>query len=230
LIGSLVTAHLGMLAWRRLILVLTGFHFVDLKILVLSDEEYGASLRHSMARPSGPECRFVNSLSDDVDLVVVDERWTARNAEWAQLVLTGAISRHIPVVGITDFYESMFGRVSPEHANDLGWALDHVLPRAGSPYFAVKRGCDLVVAAVLLVVLSPLMAVVAICLRFIDGGSALYAQERVGHLGRPFRLWKFRTMYAGADAHGPFTPCLDRVDLRVTRFGGWLRRLRLRAL
>jgi exopolysaccharide biosynthesis polyprenyl glycosylphosphotransferase len=227
LLAIVAGAHAGMFGWRRLVLLLTGFNLVDLKILVLSDERYGEYLRSSIDRPSGPECRFVGCLADDVDLVVVDERWTARHPDEARETLAAAIAGLIPIVSITEFYESMFGRVSPEHANDLGWALDHVLPRSGSLYFTTKRACDVLVGMILLLLLAPVMLLVAAAIALGDGGTPLYGQMRVGYLGRHFRLWKFRTMRENAEMVGPFRQLSDTQDPRVTALGSILRRLRL---
>ncbi len=67
----------------------------------------------------------------------------------------------------------------------------------------VKRAFDLVFAAVGLVVLSPLLLAVALWVRLDSPGPALYVQERVGLNGRRFRMLKFRTMRADAEAQGP---------------------------
>ena len=227
LLAIVVGAHAGMFIWRRVVLFLTGFNLVDLKILILSDERYGEYLRSSIDRPSGPECRFVSCLADDVDLVVVDERWTGRHPERARETLTAAIAGLIPIVSINEFYESMFGRVSPQHANDLGWALDHVLPRSGSVYFTTKRACDVLVGMVLLLLLAPVMLLVAAAIALTDGGTPLYGQMRVGYLGRHFHLWKFRTMREDAERVGPFMAVTEHGDPRVTRLGSFLRRLRI---
>ena len=58
----------------------------------------------------------------------------------------------------------------------------------------VKPVLDRALALVLLVVLSPLIALVALAVRFTLGAPVLYAQERVGQGGKPFTMWKFRTM------------------------------------
>ena len=52
-----------------------------------------------------------------------------------------------------------------------------------------------------LVVLSPLLVAIAVAIRTSSRGPALFRQERIGKEGRPFTIWKFRTMYANADEH-----------------------------
>lgn len=87
-----------------------------------------------------------------------------------------------------------------------------------------KRALDLVIVLPGLVLLAPLFAVLALWIKLDSEGPVFYRQQRVGRGGVPFRIHKFRTMVAGADALGLLTVDGDR---RVTRCGRWLRRTRL---
>ncbi len=93
------------------------------------------------------------------------------------------------------------------------------LTRAG------KRGLDLAVAATMLVVLAPVMALVAVAILVTDGRPILYTQERTGMGGRPYRIWKFRTMRRDAERLGAAWATDD--DPRVLPLGRLLRRSRL---
>ena len=99
-----------------------------------------------------------------------------------------------------------------------------------------KRLLDLVGGGLALLVLSPLMLAIAVAIRLDSPGPALFRQERVGRAGRPFQMWKFRSMYAGsvdqphrlaAAAWFAAPPRADgyklRDDRRVTRVGRLLR-------
>lgn len=88
-----------------------------------------------------------------------------------------------------------------------------------------KRGFDLFWAALGLVVLAPLLVVVAVLVKIQDGGPVFFRQERVGHRGLPFRVWKFRTMVVDAGSRGPALTVAG--DPRLTRVGVWLRRAKL---
>jgi lipopolysaccharide/colanic/teichoic acid biosynthesis glycosyltransferase len=88
-----------------------------------------------------------------------------------------------------------------------------------------KRMLDLAVAGAGVVLLSPLFLVLAAVVKTGDGGPVFFRQERVGYQGRPFRMWKFRTMVSDAEARG-LRLTVGR-DARVTRVGAWLRRLKL---
>ncbi len=87
----------------------------------------------------------------------------------------------------------------------------------------MKRLVDLVVAALGLVVSSPVQAAIAAAVKADTPGPALFKQERVGKDGRTFQILKFRTMSTGAAGHA-ITPTGDS---RVTKVGAVLRRTKL---
>lgn len=98
---------------------------------------------------------------------------------------------------------------------------------------AVKRLFDLVVSAVALVVLAPLFALIAIAIKLDSPGPVFFVQQRAGENGRPFRMYKFRSMVADAeerlaevvDVRALAEPAYKlRCDPRVTRVGRLLRR------
>jgi exopolysaccharide biosynthesis polyprenyl glycosylphosphotransferase len=87
----------------------------------------------------------------------------------------------------------------------------------------VKRSLDIGIAAVSLLLLSPLFAAIAIAIRLEDRGAVFYRQWRMGLDGRPFHILKFRSMVLGAeDESGPTWASPD--DPRRTRRGRFLRR------
>jgi lipopolysaccharide/colanic/teichoic acid biosynthesis glycosyltransferase len=88
-----------------------------------------------------------------------------------------------------------------------------------------KRIFDVAGAGLGVVVLAPLLSVLALLIKLEDGGPVFFRQARVGCRGRPFRIWKFRTMVSDAEARG--LPLTAWRDPRVTRVGAWLRRLKL---
>ncbi|HLB25301.1 MAG TPA: SDR family NAD(P)-dependent oxidoreductase [Nitrospirota bacterium] len=90
---------------------------------------------------------------------------------------------------------------------------------------AGKRLFDIVASGVGLVILSPLMLAAAAIVKLEDGGPAFFLQERAGRGMRPFRMFKFRTMRAGAQSEGPSVTAGG--DPRVTRAGRYLRRYKL---
>ena len=84
-----------------------------------------------------------------------------------------------------------------------------------------KRAFDLFWSSLGLVVLSPVLALLALAVKLEDGGPVFFRQLRIGRGGRPFRIWKFRTMVVDADRQGRAIT-VGR-DPRITRVGHWLR-------
>jgi lipopolysaccharide/colanic/teichoic acid biosynthesis glycosyltransferase len=108
----------------------------------------------------------------------------------------------------------------------------------------LKRGLDLALGTVFLVCAMPLAAVISISIKLSSPGPILFCQERIGQRGRPFMMYKFRTMQHGADTeiHREYfqrymrgVPASTEVrkvfklrnDPRITPMGRWLRRLAL---
>jgi len=101
-------------------------------------------------------------------------------------------------------------------------------------YRAAKRAIDIAGATLLILALGPAMLLVLLVLLITTRGRPLYGQLRCGHLGREFRMLKFRTMRHDADKlkhtvandqDGPIFK--NRRDPRITRFGRWLRKTSL---
>jgi lipopolysaccharide/colanic/teichoic acid biosynthesis glycosyltransferase len=88
-----------------------------------------------------------------------------------------------------------------------------------------KRTYDVILAALGLLVLSPFLLLIALLMKLIDRGPILFLQRRVGQHGRPFWIWKFRTMVVGAEKHGPSVTKAG--DQRVTTIGRILRKTKL---
>jgi len=96
----------------------------------------------------------------------------------------------------------------------------------------MKRGLDIAVAAILLILLSPLLLLIALAIKLEDGGPVRFRQTRVGLRGRTFEMWKFRSMVLNSDAlkknlaNEMQSNVLFKMrnDPRITRVGKWLRR------
>jgi lipopolysaccharide/colanic/teichoic acid biosynthesis glycosyltransferase len=92
-------------------------------------------------------------------------------------------------------------------------------------YIIIKTAVDYIAAIILIIVLSPLFLVISICIACDSKGPVIYKQERLGKNGRPFMLYKFRTMCLDAEKDGAQWADMD--DPRATRFGKFLRQKRL---
>lgn len=123
--------------------------------------------------------------------------------------------RAMAIAAITTFVEP--NRLSS------GWTSG--APRGRTRAATARRCRDIALALLLLAVTLPLLAVVACLIKLESHGPVLYFQDRVGLGGRCFRLWKFRSMRADAEASGPVWAA--QYDQRVTRVGAFIRAHRI---
>ena len=93
------------------------------------------------------------------------------------------------------------------------------------PQLAAKRAMDIVISATALCVLWPVLLLIALAIVIDDPGPVFYRQVRVGRGGRPFRIFKFRTMVVDAEKKG-LSITVGR-DSRITRVGAFLRKTKL---
>lgn len=86
----------------------------------------------------------------------------------------------------------------------------------------IKRCCDFLIALVAIIVFSPAFLLCYILVKREDGGSAIFKQERIGRFGRPFTIYKFRSMRMDAEKDGPQL-FGHQHDKRMTKIGHFLR-------
>jgi len=89
----------------------------------------------------------------------------------------------------------------------------------------VKRIFDFLFSAILLIILSPLILIIAAIIKLHDCGTVFYMAPRVGLHGKIFRMYKFRTMIVNADKIGPSSTTNN--DARLTNIGRFLRKYKL---
>ena len=86
----------------------------------------------------------------------------------------------------------------------------------------VKRIVDCMISVILMILFSPLFLICYLAVKSEDGGPAIFKQERIGRFGRPFYIYKFRSMRLDAEKHGPALYAGGK-DGRLTRIGKFLR-------
>ncbi len=126
---------------------------------------------------------------------------------------------------VPDFYTLIGGMARTEHI--YGLPLIEVLPEPMPAWEqSTKRLIDVAVSFVVLMAGLPLWLTLGVLVRMTSPGPAIYRQRRVGQQGKPFTMFKFRTMHDDAEAHtGPVWAAED--DPRYTGLGRWLRKTRL---
>lgn len=125
---------------------------------------------------------------------------------------------------IPDMYDIMLGSVKMNHV--FGAVLIEI-EQGLMPKWQrlVKRLIDVAVAALMLIVLFPLYLYIALRVRLSSPGPVLFRQQRIGKDARPFMIYKFRSMYTGAEQNGP--QLSHDEDNRCTPWGSFMRKWRL---
>lgn len=196
-----------------------GFSVVPLQQLKDSGDKSGywrPSRRHDM------------HMAAQVDVLVVEAEAAEKNPLVGGLLLSTAVLEEIPIITHLDFYEDLYGKIPPEFAAKPSWLLSNVLHHDNQLYSFIKRAMDVFVSAMGLILASPVVLGVYLAIKLEGGAEApvFFVQKRVGHLGRRFIIWKFRTMVVGASKAGPLYKAAGR-DSRITRLGRFLRSTRL---
>jgi lipopolysaccharide/colanic/teichoic acid biosynthesis glycosyltransferase len=174
---------------------------------------------HMLKRPNLHDTRSCNAIVADFSADLPDE--------WEAFLADAALAGRI-VYQVKQLSESLTGRVELEQLSENSFG--SLLPARG--YFYLKTVLDFLAAALLLPFALPVMAVSAIAIFFDDGGPVFFRQRRLGHAGRVFIAYKFRTMAMidvdGGDETGVRGAlATEDCDPRVTRVGVLLRRYRL---
>lgn len=171
-----------------------------------------------------PNCKLIplsspDFLPEDTDGVIVDfeqvlpEPWLA--------FVSRCVMEGVPVVSTEDFLEAETGTILLDHlttARTLAF-------QKGQIYIAVKRLIDTVIIILSAPLWIPIMILAMLAVRLESPGRALYSQMRVGRRGRPFRIYKIRSMREDAEKHG--AAFAAKGDPRVTRLGAFLRKTRI---
>lgn len=167
-----------------------------------------------LKRPRLHNVRSCHAIVADFSADLADE-WEAFLAEAA---LNGRI-----VYQHRQLSESLTGRVKLLHLSENTFGA--LLPSRG--YFHVKGFADFILAVAVLPIVLPVMAAIGLALLINGSSSPVFRQERIGHKGRPFTAYKFRTMKSHEidDSRQAATTSDD--DGRITSFGRFLRRYRL---
>ena len=169
---------------------------------------------HVLKRPQLRDTKSCNAIVADFSAELPDE--------WEAFLADAALAGRI-VYQVKQLSESLTGRVELEHLSENSFG--SLVPAIG--YFYLKTLVDFLFAVLLLPVVLPLMAVVAIAIRLDSNGPVLFRQKRVGHAGRLITVYKFRTMRILENGDERNAAMTKEGDDRITRIGHHLRKLRI---
>jgi lipopolysaccharide/colanic/teichoic acid biosynthesis glycosyltransferase len=165
---------------------------------------------------------FDAQMAPDVP-IVVDLNYHGLSHEWERFLADAAISGR-RVFNTKQLRESLEGQVSIDHLSENSFG--HLAP--DSIYAPAKFYIDFVFALVALVFLAPLLLLIAIWIRLDSAGPALFKQQRMGHRGKAFTLYKFRSMrVATSETGNTRSDMTSKDDDRITWVGRFIRRMRI---
>ncbi len=139
-------------------------------------------------------------------------------------IINNLIDSNVVIKAIPSMYDILTGKV--RMSTIFGTPLiqiSHQLMPAWQEN--LKHFIDIVVSMLALIILSPLCIFLIIGVKLSSKGPVFYSHERIGRYGKPFTIYKFRSMIANSEKNGP--ELSSRKDDRVTRFGRFMRRARL---
>ncbi|MEM8688463.1 MAG: sugar transferase [Pseudomonadota bacterium] len=192
----------------------------QLKLAVVPDGTAGGLV--SLKGVSWRVLRQAAFPTKPVDGIVVDLR-SNLNDEWGRFITDAALAG-IPVFHAKNVKESLTGRVEIDHLSEN--VFGSLVP--GLLYLKLKFAMEWCVAVLAVLAFLPVMSLIAVCIRLESRGPVLFAQRRMGYRGKPFTMYKFRTMTARAAADSSADDEItEDNDPRITACGRWLRKHRL---
>ncbi len=228
----------GAIPPRRIMLIGTRAEIDAFALRIATDEEQGitstVTVVSSLALPAesvvGDEALVARLLDQGVakarallpDDVVMLSRWSERNlilrciAAFSDLPVAIRIDGGVFLDGLDKVDIGHFGNAATVSLSG---------PPLSPFEVVVKRGCDFVGAALLLIAGLPIFAAIAIAIKLDSAGPVFFRQRRLGFNQQPFNIWKFRTMSVMDNGDVIHQAAAD--DVRITRVGRFLRRTNL---
>ncbi len=170
------------------------------------------------------EYHEIRSIIEDnkiEEVIIALESWEHEYLKYIvnQLSDMGVIIKIIP-----DMYDILSGHVKMNTI--LGTPLIEIRNQIIPEWqIAIKRFIDVSISVLVLICFSWLYFIIALFVKFSSQGNVFFKQERIGLHGKPFYIFKYRTMFSDAEKHGPALS--SEKDPRITRVGRFLRRVRL---
>ena len=176
----------------------------------------------SQLKSTTPQLEFIDWQIGTYDLSLFDAVLIPPNPNFdsnQKNILAEAKQLHMRIYTTGTLIEMLSGRVSDEVIKNEVWQ-----PDSNPAYDLVKRIIDLTAVLLTIPMWVPLAIAVALLIKIDDSGSSLFTQLRTGRHGKPFKIYKFRTMRQSHEKEPLFA---EKNDSRITRVGGFLRKIRL---
>jgi exopolysaccharide biosynthesis polyprenyl glycosylphosphotransferase len=174
-----------------------------------------------------PQLGHISDLERIIDNYEIEEVVVAVDSAEHHLlenILTRLSYRPVVIKVLPDLYDIISGSVKTNNVYDA--VLIHIYPDLMPDWQRVwKRAIDIIASLTAIVILSPLFIFSAIKVLLSSKGPIIYKQKRIGAFGRPFSIYKFRSMYVNAEEGGPALS--SKMDPRITPWGRIMRKWRI---
>jgi exopolysaccharide biosynthesis polyprenyl glycosylphosphotransferase len=139
-------------------------------------------------------------------------------------ILTIVENREILIWGLPDLYDFLSGtvKINTIYSIPLIKISNGLMPAWQEN---IKRIIDVTASAIAILILSPVYLALAVAIRSTSPGPIIYRQERIGKFGKPFVIYKFRSMVADSEKNGPALS--SKTDARITPLGKFIRKTHL---
>lgn len=236
---AVVGVPVAVLAWRTAYALLLRRPASATRVLVLGHHDAYESLATLVSsssdyyrlvgcvpteRSAGSTDSTIGSLAEATQRLGAHRIVVAPRVELTDEVveaLTIAIERGVEVFDFNAAYEEIAGKVAVDHAGDHWLAALPTRPKTSSFEEVGMRIMDIVGGIVGLAITSVLTPFIAVAMLTTSKGPIFYSQSRLGRGGKPFTIYKFRSMSSDAESGGP--QWAGEADCRVTRVGRFLR-------
>lgn len=169
-------------------------------------------------------CQDIEDIVKDHNIEEVILAVEGEDSNFMVQLVNKLLGMNVIVKATPNMYDFITGRV--KISSKFGVPLIHISHEL-MPLWQqkVKIFLDFTLASVALIVLSPFLLIIALLVKLTSKGPILYSQERIGRFGKPFMIYKFRTMYVDAELNGPALS--SKNDNRITPIGRFLRKTRI---
>lgn len=212
---------------QALAYLLHGSYPLSYQVVGYIDDPHLITPRPEMGLPASEKPLTLMAVVEQLQVNEIAVAFQGTLTEELVAALLTCQSQGVQVTWLPDFYERLARRVPVQHV-DPAWALYAV---QGQRIFqrlqlAIKRVCDLLLVWLALPCLLLLFPLLALAIRLDSPGPIFYRQMRSGRGGKPFAIYKFRTMSVDAEKDGRPRWATEN-DPRITRVGRFLRKTRL---
>lgn len=222
------------LLWRRLAYWLASADAWQNNLAIIGNNEKTAALVASLDKKPALGYQIVQIISHAEELADLEKNIRAKNIRIIVLAddlganeiisssLFSLLRYRVTFISYTNFYEQINEEVPVESINQ-DWFLENLQEGEKNYFDFLKQSLDFIMAAVIFLLSLPFWPLIALMVKLSSSGPAIFTQERLGKNGRPFKLYKFRTMRVEGN-DGTMTVVNDN---RITAIGSFLRSTRL---